>query len=261
VKDSGTIVKRVEEASGESGKQRRSLATRQQLISAARTIFARDGFAETRLEEIAAEAGKTRGAFYAHFRDKEDVFFAIFEEDTRRDKQRLMTMLSAATTCDERVDVLARYMLGTLKDERRILLNLEFKGYAIRHPAREQRLDALVSTASMICTELGVDQVVPELRADDFEVKKVHSAEFGALLDGLAINRLFSPTALDDARTLWILRAGVREILRHAAAGAVEPAAEKPSKPHVKAIRTKAASRQGSRKASRHAQLRGTHHQ
>lgn len=246
--DSGTIVERVDETSGGPGKQRRSLETRLQLITAARTIFARDGFAEARLEEIAAEAGKTRGAFYAHFRDKEDVFFAIFEEDTRRDKQRLMTMLSAATTCEERVDVLARYMLGTLKDERRVLLNLEFKGYAIRHPAREQRLDALVSTASMICTELGVDQVVPELQEDDFEVKKVHSAEFGALLDGLAINRLFSPTALDDARTLMILRVGVREILRQAAVSAAERAERATRKPHAKTMRTKPTSRRGSGK-------------
>lgn len=237
--DSGTIVERLDDPSSAAGKQRRALETRQQLISAARTIFARDGFAEARLEEIAAEAGKTRGAFYAHFRDKEDVFFAIFEEDTRRDKQRLMSMLSAANTCEERVDVLARYMLGTLKDERRVLLNLEFKGYAIRHPAREQRLDALVSTASMICTELGVDLVVPELRTDEFEVKKVHSAEFGALLDGLAINRLFSPAALSDERTLVILRTGVREILRNAAADAVERAENTSRKPSAQTTTAK----------------------
>ena len=74
--DSGTIVERLDDPSSAAGKQRRALETRQQLISAARTIFARDGFAEARLEEIAAEAGKTRGAFYAHFRDKEDVLFS-----------------------------------------------------------------------------------------------------------------------------------------------------------------------------------------
>lgn len=215
--DSRTIAEKDGDATSGQGKQRRSIETRQQLMNAARKIFARDGFAQTRLEEIAAEAGKTRGAFYAHFRDKEDMFFAIFEEDTRRDKQRLIAMLTSATTRDERVESLAKYMLGTLKDERRVLLNLEFKAYAIRHPDREQRLNALVSKASMICTELGMDQVVPELREDDFEIKKAHSAEFGALLDGLAINRMLSPTALDDVRTLRILRAGVREILNLAA--------------------------------------------
>lgn len=220
--DSGTIAEIAEQAAGGQGKQRRSIETRSQLVTAARKIFARDGFAQARLEDIATEAGKTRGAFYAHFQDKEDVFFAIFEEDTRRDKERLFKLLTAATTREDRVDVLARYLLGTLKDESRVLLNLEFKGYAIRHPDREQRLDALVSTASMICTELGVDRVVPELQTDDFEVKKIHSAEFGALIDGLAINRLFNPAALDEKRTLRILRAGIRELLNHACHEALE---------------------------------------
>ncbi|MGA8532191.1 MAG: TetR family transcriptional regulator, partial [Acidobacteriaceae bacterium] len=62
-------------------KQERALATRSELIAAARAIFTRDGFESARIEDIAANAGKTRGAFYANFRDKEDVFFAIFEED------------------------------------------------------------------------------------------------------------------------------------------------------------------------------------
>ena len=220
--DSGTIAEITEQAAWGQTKQRRSIETRHQLLNAARKIFARDGFAQARLEDIAAEAGKTRGAFYAHFQDKEDVFFAIFEEDTRRDKERIVKLLTAAKTRADRVDVLAKYMLGTLKDESRVLLNLEFKGYAIRHPDREQRLDALVSTASMICTQLGVDRVVPELETDNFEIKKIHSAEFGALLDGLAINRLFSPSALDEKRTLRILRAGIRELLNHARREALE---------------------------------------
>lgn len=206
-----------DDAPGELSKQKRALETRRQLICSARKVFARDGFTQARLEEIASDAGKTRGAFYAHFRDKEDVFFAIFEEDTRRDKERLVAKLSKATTQDERVETLARYMLETLEDERRVLLNLEFKAYAIRHPERERRLDALVSMVSTLCAELGVDRVVPELREDNLKIKRLHAAEFGALMDGLAINRLFNPLGLDKERTLRILRAGVRDILVHAA--------------------------------------------
>lgn len=202
-------------------KQHRSIQTRSSLMQAARIIFARDGFAEARLEDIATEAGKTRGAFYAHFRDKEDVFFAIFEEDMRRNKERLTAMLSVSTTREERVEVLAQYMLEMLEDERSALLSLEFKAYAIHHPERENRLDMLVSRTSSICAELGMDRLVPELREDDFETKKMHAAEFGALADGLAINRLFNPDGLDEKRTLRILRAGVREILINAEADAL----------------------------------------
>ena len=60
---------------GLAKKQGRAILTRTQLTDAARRIFARNGFEISSVEEIAAAAGKTRGAFYANFKDKEDVFF------------------------------------------------------------------------------------------------------------------------------------------------------------------------------------------
>ena len=54
--------------------------TRRALLDTARRLFARDGFAATRTEEIAEEAGLTRGALYHHFRDKEDLFRAVHED-------------------------------------------------------------------------------------------------------------------------------------------------------------------------------------
>src|SRR5277367_6268979 len=73
----------------ERAKQERSVQTRAELLRAARKVFAREGFERARLEGIAEEAGKTRGAFYAHFENKEDVFFAIFEEDVARTQKEL----------------------------------------------------------------------------------------------------------------------------------------------------------------------------
>src|SRR5579862_4390803 len=64
--------------------QQRTAATRRGLLDAARRIFARDGFEACRIEDIAAAAGHTRGAFYAHFSAKEDLFFAIFEREAGR---------------------------------------------------------------------------------------------------------------------------------------------------------------------------------
>ena len=56
--------------------------TRQALLAAARQLFAADGFQATRTEEIVQRAGLTRGALYHHFRDKEDLFRAVYEEVT-----------------------------------------------------------------------------------------------------------------------------------------------------------------------------------
>ena len=51
--------------------QRRTEETRRKLLAAGLRVFARDGFEASRLEDIAAEAGHTRGAFYANFATKE----------------------------------------------------------------------------------------------------------------------------------------------------------------------------------------------
>lgn len=54
--------------------------TRKQIIDAARRVFHVRGVARSTLEQIAAEAGVTRGAVYWHFKDKQDLFFAMREQ-------------------------------------------------------------------------------------------------------------------------------------------------------------------------------------
>ena len=57
----------------------RTEATRTALIAAGRKLFGRDGFAATPIEDLAREAGVTRGALYHHFDSKEALFEAVFE--------------------------------------------------------------------------------------------------------------------------------------------------------------------------------------
>jgi len=53
--------------------------TREQLIDAAEIVFHRKGVAQTSLNEIALEAGLTRGAFYWHFKNKQEIFKAMLD--------------------------------------------------------------------------------------------------------------------------------------------------------------------------------------
>lgn len=54
-------------------------ATRQALLAAARRRFGTVGFAGTSLDEIAADAGVTKGALYHHFGSKEQLFLAVYD--------------------------------------------------------------------------------------------------------------------------------------------------------------------------------------
>jgi AcrR family transcriptional regulator len=57
----------------------RSAATISTLVDAARGLFARQGYAETSIEQVLAAAGVTRGALYHHFDSKAALFQAVFE--------------------------------------------------------------------------------------------------------------------------------------------------------------------------------------
>ena len=56
-----------------------ALATRNRLLDAAELLFQAQGVSQTSLQQIAQQAGATRGAIYWHFKDKADLFNAMME--------------------------------------------------------------------------------------------------------------------------------------------------------------------------------------
>ena len=62
-------------------------------MDAAVTEFGRHGYQGGRVERIAAAAGVTTGALYAHFGSKEDLFLAVYEEAVVRtvDEAEILT--------------------------------------------------------------------------------------------------------------------------------------------------------------------------
>jgi AcrR family transcriptional regulator len=71
----------------------RSASTRAKLIRAARTLFARRGYADVATEEIVRRAGVTRGALYHQFPAKEDLFLAVYEQVEQELTERVAGLL------------------------------------------------------------------------------------------------------------------------------------------------------------------------
>jgi AcrR family transcriptional regulator len=69
--------------------EQRSAATRAKLLAVARALFAQRGYADVGTEEIVRAAGVTRGALYHQFKDKEQLFEAVFEEVEGETTQRI----------------------------------------------------------------------------------------------------------------------------------------------------------------------------
>jgi AcrR family transcriptional regulator len=120
--------------------QEKTDITRARFLQAAEKIFARDGFDAAKLEEIAAEAGYTRGAFYANFDTKEDLFLALLEREISSRIANLRKHVAKYESPWDKLQALRDFWLDMCLDRRWSLLALEFKLFAVRHPEVKTRL-------------------------------------------------------------------------------------------------------------------------
>lgn len=63
----------------------RGLQTRQRILDTAEQLFLARGYAGTAIDEILAETGLTKGAFFHHFKSKGDLAYALVERFWERD--------------------------------------------------------------------------------------------------------------------------------------------------------------------------------
>ena len=75
----------------------RGEATRDALLAAARALFAEHGYAGVGTEEVVRRAGVTRGALYHYFRDKQDLFRAVFEQTEAEIMQTIIARVEGLT--------------------------------------------------------------------------------------------------------------------------------------------------------------------
>ena len=117
---------------GPNKHQQRTEQTRRKLLEAGLRIFVRDGFEAARIEDIAAAAGHTRGAFYANFETKEDLFLVLLEQQSVKRVAELHTLLERCEGPEEALKTLRTRYVKRADDLRWVILSLEFKLFALR---------------------------------------------------------------------------------------------------------------------------------
>lgn len=193
---SGTRVRRAsrERQPADNKHRRRTEATRRALLDSARMMFARDGFEACRIEDIAAAIGHTRGAFYAHFKSKEDLFFAMLEEEGKRRVEELRQRLDGCRTTQEQVVSLREFYIKLNVDQQWAMLVFEFKLFALRHPKLRPRLAA---THRRIRASLNLEGIVGTYA-------EPQRAALEVFLSGLTLEHAYDPGRLShrDMREL-----------------------------------------------------------
>jgi AcrR family transcriptional regulator len=182
----------------------RTEATRRKLLAAAERIFARDGFEAARLEDIAAGAGYTRGAFYANFGGKEEIFFALLEQWVRQRIDSVTVALRKQKSPQQKLAALRKHYAEIAKDRRLVLISMEFKLFALRHPEAHARLQdrhrRLRATWGELFAELlkALGRTLPISNP-------AASAACSSLAQGLLLEQLVDPKTLSEKDVRHIL--------------------------------------------------------
>jgi AcrR family transcriptional regulator len=94
-------------------------ATRRGLLDAARELFAAEGYVDVSIDEICRRARVTKGALYHHFKDKRDLFAAVFEEVEREWADELAELVAEERDPLERIQIVGDAFLDACLDPAR----------------------------------------------------------------------------------------------------------------------------------------------
>jgi AcrR family transcriptional regulator len=120
--------------------QERTAVTRSLLLAAAERLFARVGYERAQVEEVAEAAGFSKGALYAHFESKEELFLALYEMKSAAFLARLRAALAGASTREEKIAAFRIFYVDLAKEKDWALISLEMKLFITRHPQVRDKL-------------------------------------------------------------------------------------------------------------------------
>lgn len=190
-------------ARAEERRRERADRTRADLLDAAARVIAAQGYEGASVGDIAADAGYTKGALYAHFGSKHEVMMALARERLGYDVEDPELDLPGLTDQGVDVEALTAFLAETGHDPA-LLLSLEFLLYGLRNPAAGDELAALhLASFDLLAEQVarvrvsredgGADEVTERDR--DVTLGVISVLNFAALTARLTGSSAMSPAA------------------------------------------------------------------
>lgn len=117
---------------------------RQQLIDAAWRCVAARGFQSLTVDEVCAEAGVSKGAFYIYFAQKQDLLLALLDDEAAGIDEVMRALQHAHMSGVERLRRFARAMVERGDDPARLQIRADLWAEMSSSPAVRQKWIAVV---------------------------------------------------------------------------------------------------------------------
>jgi AcrR family transcriptional regulator len=190
--------------------------TRSTLLDSAARVFARRGLHAASVDQVAEEAGLTKGAVYSNFASKEELFLAMLSERYAERLRELRAIAGAAESAEATMEAGAVDFAAALDaDPEWAALYVEAWAHAVRHPQFAARLiehhRALRAELAAIGAEQGLDFV------PSFPPERI-AAMLLAIGNGFAMEHRLDPEGVPAEvmpQLLAVFAAGLRAMAAH----------------------------------------------
>ena len=187
--------------------------TRKHLLDAAQKLIAKKGLSTASVEDIAAAAGYTRGAFYSNFSSKDDLFLELLRRDHNETHVQLAALVDDSLPLDH-IHTRARQIYGQLYRDSESFMNWsEARMIAARDSKFRTKLNALLTekrgeVAGFIeyfYRRVGIAAPIPA---------NVMAMGFMSLFEGVQLSMLSSPDDMTTENAESVLALFVESVMR-----------------------------------------------
>lgn len=160
-----------------------------QILEAAITVFAENGYHKSQVSKIAKEAGVADGTIYLYFKNKEDILISLFREKLGELVEKFQTSLEHITNAEDAIRTICRIHYTELEAD------VDF-AYVTQIELRQSNMDMRVA----------IGQVVkPYIQLLESVINQgIESGLFRADLD-TKLTRLLLFGAMDEVVTTWLI--------------------------------------------------------
>lgn len=187
----------------------------QQILTAAQVVFAAQGLADARMDDIARESGLSKGTLYLYYKNKDDLIAGLLEALF----EGLLTQLHTLTeltevTVDERLNNYVSSLLSYMEADSSVLnIAYEFYAVAARRPAVRQVLRQYFADYRQVLETL-FSQGIEAGAYPNFDVRQA-AITLVALLEGLTLLWFTDPEAIQLDQMLPTMMHNFLEDLKH----------------------------------------------
>ncbi|HEX4107465.1 MAG TPA: TetR/AcrR family transcriptional regulator [Solirubrobacteraceae bacterium] len=196
-------------------RKERQAETRRRLLRSATRVFARCGLHQASIDDVAHDAGYTKGAFYANFASKQDLFLAMLDERFADRAEQIERSARRREDVPERARAAGDEFVAALAaDPEWQRLFFEFAAHAARDESFRGELIKRYRSLRNRLAEVFNDRA-PELGGEPPVSPQELAVMTFAMANGFALERLLEPEAVDEAafgRMLMIFFTGLRTL-------------------------------------------------